>query len=363
MFGNNFKTLGFITLLGLLSACGNGGKGSGGNGGSSDTPDLTIFDNQVASGWTIGAWEQISEELTVGETGTTENSSWSIIDSDDAQRGKVIDITFFHNTGFADFAFRTGTGNDEPQNIDLSAYVEGDLVFDYRILNWANNQVGFWMSMQCGWPCRSPYFAVANQTGFNPVAAPDFPIVSFEGEWMEARIPMHYLLRDNGNPSEPDLDLTKVDVISMSPPWESPEAQRNVRYQLDNVRIEAGRPSRNTAEPPFNFFMFENYAFAFANATDPFGPTVEFSGGIEEVTGDIYLIVDISEDAIVVAADAFIDEFSQSGTITLTLNDPGNLGAGTYSQVVTARACKDANCRQEYRGSPQEVKVNYLIEP
>lgn len=369
-----------------LSSCGgdssdsNSGQSVGGqntvdqSAGSQNTVDqsadcqpdrLCVFDEALASNWTMAVYEELAESTSFGEMGTTENSSWSIVESGDAEHGKVIEVTLNQTTGFADFSFQPILPNDitsaGTQSIDLSDYAEGALVFDFRIVNWEQNELGLFLNMQCGWPCRSQFMPIAVPLRSNKIAPPDFPLLALEGKWQEARMPMHYLTRDNLSQSDPWLDLKAVDVISITPPWEGAATQRNVRYQIDNVRIENAEQAHNNSEPPFNFFISQNSAYTSANLSITEAPTVQFTGYIKDIDNDIYLVIDISEDNVIAAADVEIDEFAQTGVVTFSLSQASNLGVGFYSQSVNIRACKDEACNQEYRGSPQRVNVHYEI--
>ena len=45
----------------------------------------------------------------------------------------------------------------------------------------------------------------------------------------------------------------------------------------------------------------------------------------------------------------------------ILMNEPATLGAGTYSDTIIFRACYDAACVREVRGSPVEIPVTYVV--
>jgi len=205
--------------------------------------DVCIFEEQLSEHWTMSIFEDNTKETFLGTNGTTTNSYWDVIDLQDDDHGQVIEVKLYHSTGYADFSFKPILAGDldstSTHTVDLSTYLAGELVYDLRVVDWADNEIGIFMNLQCGWPCRSQFFPVANQSGENGIAREGFPLVLNANEWQEVRIPMQYFVDDNLTGSDPWLDLTKVDVISIAPPWQRPESQRDIHYQIDNLRIEA----------------------------------------------------------------------------------------------------------------------------
>lgn len=210
-----------------------------------ETSDVCIFEEGLSEQWTMSIYEGNTDESFVGTNGTTINSYWDVIDLQDDDHGMVVDVKLFQSSGYADFSFKPIIVGDldsvSSHTVDLSSYLAGELVYDLRVVDWADNEIGMFMNLQCEWPCRSQFFPVANQTGVNTIAPPGFPLLLNANEWQEVRIPMQYFVNDNLSSSDPWLDLTKINVISISPPWASVEAQRNVHYQIDNLRVEAPR--------------------------------------------------------------------------------------------------------------------------
>ena len=50
-----------------------------------------------------------------------------------------------------------------------------------------------------------------------------------------------------------------------------------------------------------------------------------------------------------------------TGNISIALKPGATLGAGTYTDIVTARACLDQNCVNELAGSPASITVHYTV--
>lgn len=201
-----------------------------------------VFQDCITAAWIPSIYENNTQELVLAPAESTENAEWSVVDLQDGVRNNVIDVRFFQNTGFADFSFRAiaenGSTHEDLTNFDLSAYANGDFVFDLKIVDYGLSQLGMFMHVQCGWPCRSQYLPVANTTGFNSIAPPGFPLLLETGVWVEVRVPVAYLTNDNLSVTDPDLNLSLVDVIVISPPWASATELMGFHYQLDNIRFE-----------------------------------------------------------------------------------------------------------------------------
>lgn len=245
------KTSLLILLAAILACCG--------GGGGSTTPltqqpqpqpeepvcahdPAVVFQDCIMGGWIPSIWEDATQQLTLAPDGSTANAEWSLIDLEDGVRNNVIDVQLFQTTGFADFSFQAivenGTTNDDLTNFNLEGYADGDFVFDLRILDYGLSELGIFANVQCGWPCRSQYLPIANTTGVNSIAPPGFPLLLETGVWVEVRVPVVYLTNDNLSMTDPNLNLSAVDVISIAPPWASATEQVGVHYQLDNIRFE-----------------------------------------------------------------------------------------------------------------------------
>ena len=86
--------------------------------------------------------------------------------------------------------------------------------------------------------------------------------------------------------------------------------------------------------------------------------TASVSGSL---SGTLYILVQVTGTAV-----ADVSQFTVSGntgSATVTVNNPGQLGTGTYSSVITVRAClNDASCATgQLQGSPQTINVSYTV--
>lgn len=202
----------------------------------------TVFQDCINGAWIPSIWEDATQQLVLAPENASANLEWSLVNLQDGVRNNVIDVELYQLTGFADFAFRAiaedGTTSDDLVEFDLSAYAEGDLVFDLKILDYGLSELGMFMHVQCGWPCRSQYLPVANTTGLNAIAPTGFPLLLETGVWVEVRIPVEYLTNDNLSVTDPNLNLAAVNVMVFSPPWASATEQTGWHFQLDNIRFE-----------------------------------------------------------------------------------------------------------------------------
>ena len=203
-----------------------------------------IFEECLPSAWIPAVNENGTPQvLHVGTSGTTTNSTWSVVDLDDADHNNVIDVEFFQETAFADFRFmpivENGSTISDLTTLNLSEYADGVFAFDLRVLDYGlGEHFGIYMNIQCEWPCRSMYFPVASYEDWEHDNTPGFPVQLETNTWVEIRIPVTMLTADNLNDAEPDLDLSLIDVISIAPPWASSISQTDIHYQIDNIRFE-----------------------------------------------------------------------------------------------------------------------------
>jgi hypothetical protein len=245
----------------------------------------------------------------------------------------------------------------------LSAYGDSYFVFDFRIIDYGFSDLGLFLNFQCGWPCRSQYFPLANTNDVNLIAAPAFPLIAEPGEWYEARVPVDYFLKDNFSLSDPQMNLAMLDSISISTPWASSIAQQGFHFQLDNVRFERSDLSLASSEPVNNFILSASsltYS-AFSSETLPTLPEQIFSASLKELGDELYIFVDASAADFIVDSYVNVNPDILAADIGLVFEDPENIIIGIHSAVVEVRACHDQNCNQQYRGSPQKIRVNYIV--
>ena len=162
------------------------------------TNTFDVFVDAVDANWDFG----IGEWQTGGDHIDT-----AVVDSDDATRGKVLDIKYktADQNGVA-FIQANSTKN-------VTAFAaDGYLEFDLKVVNYGNNTTGIVIKADCVSPCGSgdiPLGFVAN------------------GEWKTFQIPVATMVSGG-------LVLTKVNTpFVILPTWGS---QNGVHLQVDNIR-------------------------------------------------------------------------------------------------------------------------------
>ncbi|HSC68682.1 MAG TPA: family 16 glycosylhydrolase [Cellvibrio sp.] len=162
------------------------------------TESVDVFVDEVAPHWDFG----IGEWQTGGDHIDT-----AIVDSDDAARGKVLDIKFktADQNGVA-FIQATSTKN-------VTAFAaDGYLEFDMKVVDYGNNTSGIVIKADCVNPCSSG----------------DIPLgFVADGQWETFKIPVANMVSGG-------LVLSKVNTpFIILPTWGS---QHGVHVQLDNIR-------------------------------------------------------------------------------------------------------------------------------
>ncbi len=171
-----------------------------------------VFDDTVDPRWELGlvgtegpGWGLITD----GAAGNEVN--WTIVDSDDSGRGKVIQATFGGGT-------EPGliyAGTESPA--DLSGFADGNIVFDVRVTDYGASPNGLGMKIDCVFPCTSGDRLLG---------------LVGDGVWETITVPVSQLV-DTG------LNLATVNTGIVVFPWiPDQQAGHVVSLQLDNVRWE-----------------------------------------------------------------------------------------------------------------------------
>ena len=151
---------------------------------------------------------------------------WQLVNN--AERGQVVQVTFNGNdpdelvndNGW----FGIVADTDESNTVDLSAFSNGAVSFDMRILQNGTNTDELDFKMECIYPCTSGEIWVADPAELD--------------EWETRKIPMRQLI-------ESGLDITKVNNIFIFKPTWGRQAGQYV-IELDNIRLD----KTYTPEPP-----------------------------------------------------------------------------------------------------------------
>ena len=211
-------------------------------GGCQNTSDTVIFDDCFSSKWLPGVWDDTQKVTFIDGEQALPNTVFFERDAEFDNRGNVIDIEYFQVTGYSSFQLYpsdTSTQTDAAFTVrDLSAYADGYLSFDLRILDYGQSQLGLFASFQCGWPCRSRYYPVANTSGVNNNGIGEYPLQITDDGWYAVKIPIADFTADNLSPTDPDLDLSMVNTIVIAPAWASETELQGFHMQLDNIRLE-----------------------------------------------------------------------------------------------------------------------------
>ncbi|TMP40221.1 hypothetical protein CWB96_17340 [Pseudoalteromonas citrea] len=222
LFVIEFSGAAHVQLDNIALECGH--KDSGGCGINPpkveiEGEQITVFDDAVnADIWTngIGAWDTISgADYFDGQSDN--HVTWSTVDSDDADRGKVLEIGFSGNGADGLLYFQSA------QPIDVSDYQNGALIFDIKVLDYAQTTSGISYKIDCIFPCT---------TGDQVLG------VIADNQWQTITVPVTDLVNFGLNPKSVNTGLV------IYPTWGD---QQGVTLQIDNVRWEK---STSTDTPP-----------------------------------------------------------------------------------------------------------------
>ncbi|MDH3401477.1 MAG: putative glycoside hydrolase, partial [Chromatiales bacterium] len=186
----------------VVGACGADLKTKG-------VPDLLVFDDVVNTAtWTagIGASDSGSgyADYFVG-TNPTDKVNWSIITSDEPERGEVIEVTFNDSAAFGVWFVKSSVP------VDTNAYNSGAVVFDLKVLDYGSNTTGMTFKIDCDYPCTS------GDKSLGVVA---------DGVWETITFPVSRMTSSG-------LDLSKVNTgIVIFPTTQA----GGITFQLDNIR-------------------------------------------------------------------------------------------------------------------------------
>jgi len=116
-------------------------------------PDLVVFDDTVNTAtWTAGIGASDSgtgyADYFVG-TNPTDKVNWSIIASDESERGDVIEVTFNDSPAFGVWFVKSSVP------VDTNTYNSGAVVFDLKVLDYGSNTTGMTFKVDCLYPCTS----------------------------------------------------------------------------------------------------------------------------------------------------------------------------------------------------------------
>lgn len=162
------------------------------------------------------AWDvnflEVSENFGYYGGDTDNHVRWDVIDADGDDRGRYFDITFNKENWRGSFRIvPAGRVLDADTSMDFSAYEDGNLVFDLRVVEPMDADI--YVTAECIYPCEATPLQVLSAT---------------DGSWSTISIP---LTEFSG------MDWSKTSIpISIYPDY---EAQADVRFQVDNIRFDS----------------------------------------------------------------------------------------------------------------------------
>lgn len=147
---------------------------------------------------------------------------WRTLDTAESGYGEAVEVTWNANdplhASAANGWFGIAAGGLEPSvGMDLSAFSEGTLSFDMRLIyhEAPDNPAPFIVKMECGWPCSSEEVAI--------------PGAESSYEWKTYRYSIASMVASG-------LDIANVTFpLIVQPLWQQQE--QTVTLQIDNVRL------------------------------------------------------------------------------------------------------------------------------
>ena len=192
-------------------------------------PDFAVFRDEVnARVWNNGIRGADSGSGFADYTdpaGAGNKAHWAIVDDEDPERGKVIDVTFNDSDAFGVWFIQSSRG------IDLTAYAAGAVVFDIIVDDYGRNTNGITMKVDCMFPCTS------GDKNLGVIA---------DGVWETVMVPVSSLTGTG-------LDLNQVNTGIVVFPT-APQAG-TIRFRLDNIRwvAETDAPELAQIDLPVTF--------------------------------------------------------------------------------------------------------------
>lgn len=138
---------------------------------------------------------------------------WQEVDSDDPERGKVIEVSFAGNSDIGVWFIQASMG------VDLTNYASGVLSFDIKVDDYGAIESGMTMKVDCFFPCTSGDQAIG-KVG--------------DGQWETVEIPVTQLLGGGLNPGSVNTGIVVFPTIS--------EQANPLTFSIDNVQWISGEP-------------------------------------------------------------------------------------------------------------------------
>ncbi|WP_185234010.1 putative glycoside hydrolase [Teredinibacter franksiae] len=195
-----------------------------------ETQPGNIFVDCIDPAWYgISSWEMRFDEgsqATHSQTQASDLVQWRVVDDDETNRGRVLDIRYTNKAANGRLRFHArGAGKQR----DLSEYAKGSIEFDVRVLRWGSAEKALIARVNCGFPCSSGPIRVE---------------IPQARKWKSVSIPVADLIASG-------LDISRVDIgLAISPAW---NRMQGIHFQLDNIRwvkpTESSESSSASVQP------------------------------------------------------------------------------------------------------------------
>lgn len=122
----------------------------------------------------------------------------------------------------------------------------------------------------------------------------------------------------------------------------------------------SGTPSGGGTEPPAKGdFTISTDAVNIEGTVGVGVEWVQITGNLANPDSEVFISVDTTGSTLITGASVQLN--GNSGTLTLTPNNPAELPVGTHTGSVTVKACRNITCTSQYSGSPKKINVTYKV--
>jgi hypothetical protein len=194
-----------------------------------------VFIDEICFPWSdMSAYEQNyadstdNYENTVGDAGKAVR--FGLVQSDDPDRGKVIDIKYLDAPEYYGAA-QILAPKSQNNGFDMSEYAHGKVVFDLKVISRSKQNSALEFTLECTWPCAS---------------TPKFIKTDVLNEWKTYEFSVAELI-------ERGLDIEHLSLgFMLLPTWAK---QDGAHFQLDNIRwVKGDAPVAQETVCYSNFF-------------------------------------------------------------------------------------------------------------
>ncbi|MCY4655671.1 MAG: family 16 glycosylhydrolase, partial [Gammaproteobacteria bacterium] len=181
------------------------------------TEPFPVFIDSVGEAWDrgVGASDSGTGWTDYFEGNNSNKVQWQEMASDDAARGRVIEVNFGGGSEFGVWFVQASMG------VDLGSYATGMVSFDIKVDDYGANEQGMTMKVDCFFPCTSGDQQIG-KVG--------------DGAWETVQIPVSRLLGGGLNLSSINTGIVVFPTSQTSP----------LRFEIDNIQWLSGDPPEPT---------------------------------------------------------------------------------------------------------------------